>query len=491
MKQPICASARAISSCLVALLAACADSTAPEQPNVLLISIDTLRGDRLGAYGYPRPVSPAIDQFAADGVVFEQAIAQAPWTAPSHASFLTSLYPSQLRLGTFLEPGRIHGDAVTLAEALRERGFATAALVAGGFVRKDLGFDQGFDTFEEGVRTMRATVDKALGWLDGRAGERAPFFLFLHTYDVHKYYPPDDERARFVRPYSGPLKIERALAAAIQRNDNHEWREALGPADMQLIGDLYDASVAAVDAEIGRLLQALRERGLFDSTVIAITSDHGEEFLEHGRTGHGFNLYDENLRVPLILRHPRLAPARVAAQVRLLDLAPTLAELAGVPRPPSWQGVSLLPYAAGATDALLPAFAEAAHVPQKAVRTPEHKFIIALHRPRHRWYDLGADPLEQQNGAGSGGAAELRMRSALGDWIRACGLDVRYVGAGAADTGPEAAADLRELGYTGSVREPGGSAEEFLRVLQNARMRRDGSLDPEGEEVRYPATSGK
>ena len=283
--------------------------------NVLLISIDTLRADHLGTYGYQRGTSPKIDAFANEAIVFENAFSQAPWTLPSHATMLTSLYPSVHRADTY--SARLSPKVLTLPEILRENGYQTLAVTSHVLLTDLYGMDQGFARlrFNGGLDADRVT-SQALDFLDGRNPNR-PFFMLVHYFDVHADYgAPAPYGERFVDPaYSGPTTGAR---------DNF-YASAKTPEDRAHLVDLYDGEIAFTDEHVGQLIQGLTERGLFDETTVILTADHGEEFGEHGHFEHK-TLYDNVLHVPLIIKPAGVdtEPARVQAPVALLDLTPTI-----------------------------------------------------------------------------------------------------------------------------------------------------------------------
>jgi arylsulfatase A-like enzyme len=444
---------------------------APAEPieNVILLSIDTLRPDRVGVYGGDRGLTPTLDALAAGGVTFEQAIAQAPWTAPSHATMLASQYPSTLGMGDFADPGRIRDAVDTLAEVMQWSGRRTHAIVAGGFVAGHIGFKQGFEAYMHTGTTMPKVVSEATKWLE-TLGKDEKFFLFLHTYDVHEYNPPEPFRSRFVRAYDGPLARlpPTDIDNLVQGGERHLREKNVSEADRRYLTDLYDASVAAVDAQVELLMGELDRLGRRGRTLIVITSDHGEEFWEHGGTGHGYSLYDENLRVPLILSHPSLPRVRVPDQVRLLDVAPTIAAIAGARPSSQWQGISLEPLFGGVT-MRLPAFAEHAHVPARAVRVPEYKYVVRLHSPNQSLYDLRTDPAETADLiAGEGNPPSLeRMREELKLWMLACARDVGLRSTESAGLDEAAMAELRELGYTAGAAPDDGRelVERWLEAM--------------------------
>jgi arylsulfatase A-like enzyme len=349
-------------------------------PNVLVYVVDCLRADHVGAYGYPRPTTPAIDRLARDSVLFEAAQACASWTKPAVGCLLTSLYP--VFHGARTVDDALDPEVATLAEAFRAEGYATAAWIANPFVSAPaFGLTRGFERVvqvldkpeavnindlpaDAGVITRRVTA-----WLEANARRR--FFLYLHSLDLHAQYrrrPPFDRRF---------LSRERRAG------------------ERQL--DLYDNELAANDYEIGRLLDALARLRLYDRTIVVVTADHGEEFSEHGFTRHGHTLYQGLLHVPLIVKLPRSEQRgrRVADTVSSIDLAPTLLAAAGLPRPSGFQGESLL--AAGGPPTNRVVFAEQLSPKESlyAGRRGRFKHVLQfLPEPGEASYDLAADPAE-------------------------------------------------------------------------------------------------
>ena len=360
-------------------LAALACSPDAARPSFVVVSVDTLRADHLGAYGYERDTSPRIDAFAARSRRYANATAPTPWTLPSHVALLTGRHP--LDVGIADLRSAIPVGVTTLAEWLRGAGYATAAFVDSrprGFVGAERGFARGFDEYRHEPRRpggafrddAAATVDAALDWLDHRDPGR-PFLLFLHTKSVHAkraqhwalepgasaesdapYDKPEPWRSRFLPggrtrfawhdaaepEVSGPRYLERLnerLAAG------ELAPEAIGPERIAELVALYDGGIAYVDHHFGRLLDGLARRGLDGSTVVVLTSDHGESFLEHRLLLH-VELRPETLRVPLIVHDPRdRAGSVIEAPVGLVDVAPTLAARAGLPVPPGLSGAEL------------------------------------------------------------------------------------------------------------------------------------------------------
>ena len=313
-------------------------SSSVPRPNLVLISIDTLRADHVGVYGYDRPTTPNLDALAAGGVFFTQNYAQAPYTAPSQTSILTSLYPA---VHGVWEHGHVLDDAVpTLAEILRDAGYAT-----GGFTQLEgESYRRGFDTYERltphrNQRRAERNLEAVGGWLDAN-GDR-PWFLLLHFYDVHLPYRPVPEYLeRFDDAYDGPLgdEIRRDQIMAINGGS-----VSIGERDVQHLRAMYDAELAFLDAFLGDVFERLRASGMMESTGIAVVSDHGEEFGEHGSVGtHAHTLYNELIRTPLIVAGPGVPAARrIDSTVRNVDVAPTLLRIAGIEPPSHYQGSDL------------------------------------------------------------------------------------------------------------------------------------------------------
>ncbi len=361
----------------------------PGAPSVLLVSIDTLRADRVGAYGASYGATPALDALAAAGVRFEKAISPAPLTLPAHATLLTGLYPPRHGVrhnGLF----RLAPEHTTLAERFREAGYATGAVVGAVVLERRYGLDQGFDQYDDAVegdpasatgypeRPADRVTEAALRWL---AGARRPFFLFVHYYDPHaEYRPPPEWAARFPgRPYEG--------------------------------------EIAAADAGLGRLVQALREAGRLDGTVVAVTSDHGESLGEHGERTHSYTLYDATLAVPLVFSGPGVPRGRSAGGVvSLASVAPTLLRLAELAPPADADGADLTPRFEGPSPQAGEAYAETlatqldhGWAPLHALRSARRHYVRA---PRPELYDVEQDPREVRNLLAGGESPEVRALDA-------------------------------------------------------------------------------
>ncbi len=334
---------------LLAVLGLSASCSDPPPPNVILISLDTLRPDRLGSYGYDRPTSPALDKLATGGLVFEDVTSVSPWTLPSHASLFTSLYPSQH--GAKDDQTRLGDGPPTLAEVFHRSAYDTAAIVNAHYLTRRYGLLRGFEDREyvsewedpnadppRQKKSAAQIVDLALEWI--RAREERPFFLFLHFYDAHSDYAPDERsRELLVRPYTG------LVDGSTQQL--YRWRREgrpLSAADVRYLSDLYDAQIRQLDAQLGRLYEALDRLDHRDDTVVLVTSDHGEELYEHGSLLHGRTYFQEVIAIPWLLRGPGVpAGRRVSTPLSLIDIPATLVDLVGLRVPASWQGRSALP----------------------------------------------------------------------------------------------------------------------------------------------------
>jgi arylsulfatase A-like enzyme len=420
----------------------------PEQPNVVLITIDALRADHLGIYGYDPEISPHIDALAGRGVAFEQAISQAPWTAPSVASFITSLSPAELgvvaRRGVI--PASYHVDEmrVTLADVFRDAGYRTVAYAANPFISHTNGFAQGFDHLTYARHQFSFDVDalheRILPWLLCTGPARATngpvcdlftrgymqlfdrrldwegdrwitefgthflrlhkderFFLWLFYVGPHAPYNPPQP----FRPL--PDEITPQVEQFLRSSDlfprvNDE--EIIRPADLKALVSLYDGEIAYTDELVGQVLNELDRLGLTDRTLVVLLADHGEEFADHGGYGHVRTLYDELVHVPFIVSGPGVEATgrRVETQVSLLDMVPTVCDLAGLPIPEEAEGRSLVPFLEGQEMEENPTFSESVgHTvfERKAIRRDGYKLIYDVERGTVELYDLQADPHEQ------------------------------------------------------------------------------------------------
>jgi arylsulfatase A-like enzyme len=403
---------------LACLVAAGCGWLAERPRNLVLISIDTLRPDFLGAYGHARATSPALDALARSGVLFETAQSTAPWTLPAHGSLLTGLYPS--RHGVIGELGLPY-EVATLAEILAAAGFQTAAIVNSHHLSPRYGLDRGFASFRYAVEFPTPAEPSVVGdWAREWIGEapREPFFLFLHFYDVHSDYRSLPEvEARFVAPYAGPVD-----GSTRQLMLYREGRFPLDAADRRHLVQLYEAGVRQMDDGIARLLADLERAGLREQSLLVVTSDHGEEFLEHGDVLHGRTQYEEMLRVPLLFNGPGLpAGRRVVEPVSLVDVVPTVLAQLGVPAPSELDGRDLAPLWRGEAPPQLrdrTLLGEADHsgeAPNLTASARHGRFKLVLDRAsgEARLFDLQADPAESRDTSSQHPEQVARLRAEI------------------------------------------------------------------------------
>lgn len=411
---------------------------------VVLVSIDTLRRDHVGTYGYALATTPRIDALGRGGLVCEDAVSTSSWTLPAHLSMLTSVDAGA--------HGGLDGDhgfnrrVPTLASLLRGAGYATRAITSHLYVSPAYGLGEGFERFDF-VEDRKAgdVADRAIAQLDD-VGDR-PFFLFLHFYDPHAHYsPPPQTSALFPSSYAGPLK---GLLTHFQRRS----RATMPRAYLEHLLALYDGEIRYTDDQLGRVLDHLRGRGLDRSTLVVVTSDHGEEFLDHGSWTHGRTLYEEIIRVPLVVHGPGVAARRDAGQASLLDIAPTILAWAGLPLPSHFQGRSVL-QPSGPREA----FGDKGHAKGGARRVflrggqARFKLILSLDPEQDRvsaeeWFDLAAEPGERRQARPPAAEADAMRQRALSRWREARARG----GAGpAVGLTPEQIERLEALGYVGS-----------------------------------------
>ncbi|HSP96095.1 MAG TPA: sulfatase [Candidatus Dormibacteraeota bacterium] len=409
------------------------------RPNVLLVSIDSLRADHVHAYGYERETTPQLDALARDGTLFRTVVSPTSWTLPAHMTLLTALPPE--RHGVVADGQRLTGDATFLAEVLWRAGYATAGFVSAPYLDAVYGFSQGFDHYDDYTIAKRSFDDSHRGqtsppllgivsdWLRQWAagGRQRPFFAFVHMWDVHyDYTPPPPYDTMFDPDYRGSVTGE-------DYENGTQVHPGMDPRDLAHVVALYDGEIRYTDHYLGLLLDQLRALGVLDQTIVVVTADHGDEFFEHGRKGHKQALYDESILVPLIIRYPsRVPPAHVVPeQVRLMDVAPTIVALAGLPPQADFGTADVGGYAArdltpwltapaGAAPPALVAYSDLvgdAPVPVASIRTPQLKLIQEQGRARNEeLYDLATDPGEHHNLLPGVVAAAPELRQELADW---------------------------------------------------------------------------
>jgi arylsulfatase A-like enzyme len=381
---------------MVTALTACRCGAPPPRtttaPNVVLIVVDTLRQDRLGVYGHSRNTSPHLDKLAAESVIYERAYSQAPWTSPSIGSLLTGRYPSQL--GIHKDRTALSNKERLLSELLATAGYRSGAAISHSYCGSAWQFHQGFESFDESnvlghdAITSKGVTNRAIEFVDSTSPD-TPYFLFAHYFDPHFAYIDHEEYA-FEKDstYSGPIKSNMKVQALRKRSRRLEDQ------DLTELFRLYDSEIAYTDEHIGRLVNHLRNRGDLSNTVLVFTADHGEEFLDHGRWGHTTRLYDELIRVPLIIHYPDGYTARVKTPVSLMDVVPTILAAVNQPTPKRLEGHDLrLPIS---SDRVI--FSETSKGAQlSAAIQGDHKLILDHTGGDLELYDLGSDSGETKN----------------------------------------------------------------------------------------------
>jgi arylsulfatase A-like enzyme/Tfp pilus assembly protein PilF len=443
----------------------------------VIVTIDTLRADRLGAYGNKEVATPVLDRIAREGAMAAQATAHVPLTRPSHVSLFTGRLPTETGVRDNISPAVVP-DTPLLAEVLKKAGFVTAAFVSSVVLEPSSGLDRGFDTYAarfEGrlgeaqflgsvQKKGDVTTKEALDWLDtvrSRPPAEQRLFLWLHLYDPHDPYEPPE-------PYAS-----------------------------RYAGRLYDGEVAFADELVGRLDDGLRRLGLRDDTALVVTSDHGEGLGEHNEALHGFFAYQTTLRIPFLVRGPAIPPGtKIDATARLVDVFPTVLDLLGVPAPPSAQlsGRSLGPALRQEANATEPVTYAESLVPLlhfgwsdlRVIREGRYKYIQA---PRPELFDLRADPGERTNLATTQASRADAMRGALGRF-----LEAERVAAAKAPPGASVPADLLEklgaLGYVGGsapaeTKSPGADPKDKVEEFRFANDQvREGLLSFHAQDYR-------
>lgn len=425
------------------MLAAIACHRPPPQGdyNLILFSLDTLRADRLGSYGYKRPTSPRIDSLAARGALFRNTVSQSSWTLPSHMTMLTGLFPSSH--GVTL-PDQTAGPTLRLlAEIFRDAGYRTVGNTDGGFVKKRYGFDRGFDHFTDRESPFRDRLNWLDGWIRG-VGSEERYFAFLHTYIIYCPYDPAPEFARqFVSEQAEPFD-------SVGKCGNPHLNEMdLNPGQVRYLSDLYDASIREADTLLGEFLDRLDGLGKLENTIVVITSDHGEEFHEHGQIGHERTLYRETLMVPLVILGPGVSPHRIQEMARLVDLAPTVLALTGVRADVPMEGRNLAGLLNDAPtkneEAPAPAVSELdRELVLRSLMTPDLHLIVDVEKGAVQLFDPATDPAEQHNLAVSRPEDARRMQSELDSALAGMGGNEPMQGEAVSERELE---ELRALGY--------------------------------------------
>ncbi len=390
---------------------------AAPRPDVLLVSIDSLRPDHLGSYGYTRPTSPALDRLAAGGVRFAQAVSSTSWTLAAHAALFTGREEEEH--GVTRNGLRLNEAQITLAEVFRDLGYQTAGFFAGPYLHPTFGLAQGFSTYESCMAGLPADLaeDQARAAAEAEAGpameqetgsrsverfgaflaeaDARPAFLFVHLWDVHYDYtpPPPWDRA-FDPDYQGAADFSRLAV-------NPAVHAGMNPRDLQHLLALYDGEIRWTDANFARLLELHAKRRAGRELLVVVLADHGEEFFEHGGKGHQKTLFEEVVRIPMIFHWPGHLPAgaTVPDLVRIVDVFPTLLELVGTAPPEPIAGRSLVPLLRGGELPEQPALLELRAFPQRplaALRSAHGKLLLGRWPAAPAFFDLATDPGERR-----------------------------------------------------------------------------------------------
>jgi choline-sulfatase len=367
--------------------------------NVILISLDTLRADHLSSYGYPIRTSPEIDRLAEGGIIFRNAFSPSSWTYPSHAVMLTSLNEKAFRK-TPTDNG-LDDSLILLPEVLKFGGYVTGGFTGGGWLSRENGFGQGFDVFNSDPKSLEDGINQTLRFIDGHKGDR--FFVFFHTYRIHCPYETPQGYDRF---YTGPLKGVNYYPCGQNYTSGEPTYVSLSlqPEGVRRLISIYDANIWYTDMEIGRIFSLIKGLNISDRTIVIITSDHGDEFMEHGRVGHGTTLYDELIHVPLMIVVPSGARKNASEneQVGTIDITPTILDILNITPMSRMDGRSLVPWIIGEKADYGPVFGQLYQGdigPHRIyyVRDEGRKYIVDEQGGAEELYDILSDPHEQNN----------------------------------------------------------------------------------------------
>lgn len=383
--------------------------------NLILVSFDPLRTANVSALGYKRKTTPNIDQFAKRGFNFENAVTVAPWTLPASMSLITGAYPSQHKiLNKFVVTDskeeianleNLSPNLKTLAQVLRQNGFRTGAFTGGAALNHQFGFDKGFEIYTDSqdFAGFEETAPLALNWIKEHRNEK--LFVFLQGFDMHgQYVPKDGYDRRFVDfNYKGRLTGSKEEQKELREQGLARGQLFLTKDDVSFLIALYDEKIQRADAKFAQFIKKYQKLGLLDKTIFILTADHGEEFYEHGGIDHGHTLYDEVIRVPLIISLPDMEKERkINNQVANIDLMPTIFDLLGVNPEESVQkqmaGISLLPFmeGSGSPQDVYPETDYRYATSQRALRSSDGwKLILDLQTGAKETYNLLRDPLEK------------------------------------------------------------------------------------------------
>jgi arylsulfatase A-like enzyme len=417
-------------------------NTEADRSPVVLIVIDTLRRDHLGCYGYSRGTSPHVDALAADAIVFRNAISHAPWTTPSIAALLSSRYPSDLGIDDVRAP--LPEEVPYLAEALREAGYATGAVVSHSFCSRKWNFDQGFDYFDQtyvqghDAITSAGVTAKALEFVEQH--QEQPFFLWVHYFDPHDAFfdhesTPENGEPPTAEEYQGPIH------SGIGFLQLQKLRKNATTSDVDELRRLYDSEIRYTDRHVGQLLARLRELQIYDKALIVFTADHGEEFLDHGRFGHTKTLFRELIDVPLLVKLPRGQGTLREDLVGLVDVAPTILEWTGCDPLEGAVGQSLLK--TSPRGRLV--FSETSrNADLRSVTSRDFKLVLDLESGQKSLFTLREDPLERVDVSAQEPQALVLLHQALQRWLQ---RETQAITPRPLELSEEERERLRQLGY--------------------------------------------
>ncbi|MBP6875202.1 MAG: sulfatase [Candidatus Eisenbacteria bacterium] len=402
----------------------------PKQPNIVLITLESVRADHLGCYGYDKPTSPALDALAKEGVIYENAQAVTSWTLTAHASIFTGLYPDAHQVtGPF---SRLDDKYTTITEALANAGYYCAGVISGPYLSRAHNVPQGFQHYNENPsaesqslshskvtgREMEAGLRHVINVLRDR---KKPMFLFAYFWDPHyDYIPPAPYDHMFVTPDCQPIDIRKYESSG-------RIHPGMAPGELAYVKSQYDGEIRWTDEHLGRVFDALKAQHMWDNTAIIVLADHGEEFFEHGEKGHKKNLYTESVRIPLIIKYPKGVgvgrDARLASQV---DIFPTILELAHAQSDQPNQGLSLLGPVPPSSRTAYMELLTANFFPKRGggfearevknwygARQGDYQLIVQAEAERRELYNMRADPGQRTNIFGQEGTPSNMLISLL------------------------------------------------------------------------------
>jgi len=393
-----------------------------QRPNVILIVVDTLRADHVDCYGNKRTTTPHIDALAREGILFKNAISTAPWTLPSVASILTSQYPSVL--GIREEYVKLDQRFTLLPEVLKNHDYSTYGVTSAPLVTSNIGFGRGYDDYNEEHLSGHESVsspgvtEQSVSFV--KKPHTKPFFLFSYYFDPHYNYILH-KKYNYYPSYKGKLRSNHSISALWR------YRDQFSKDDIKYLVSLYDSEIAFTDEHIGKLINELKKQGMYDNSVIIITADHGEEFMERGWIGHSITLHQELIRVPLIMKFPGLEARKINTPVSLIDIMPTICSYLGIQIPNGLDGQAIN-IKTGSSMIKRPVFSETFN-PQvhregpiepiafRSVVLGNMKLIYDEKKNLAFIYDLSKDPYEQYNLADAKQEEHVKLKALLSEWI--------------------------------------------------------------------------